>query len=388
MSIAEIRASGRAPGIAAAVACITIAGVSLALSVPLLAFAMEARGASGLFIGANTAMGGIAVLVATPLIPRAAAAVGVRPLLFGALVLGAASMIGFAAIEPLWLWFPLRFMLGVALGAMFVLSEFWITSLAPPRSRGLVMGLYVTALSLGFAAGPAILAAIGAHGFTPFVVGAALFGFAVVPIVLIGDQAPRIDRPERGRGVMFFIRLAPVATLAAFTFGAIETGAFTFLPLYGVRVGLDATSATLLGSAVSLGNVISQIPLGMLSDRCDRRLLLIGVAALCAFGAALMPLASASPVAFFALCVLWGSIITGLYTIGLALLGERFSGVDLATANAAFVVMYAAGMLGGPPIIGVSIDLWNPHGVPVATALMLALYAAVALIRTRPTASP
>ena len=386
MSISEIRASGQVPGIVAAIACITIAGVSLALSVPLLAFAMEARGASGLFIGANTAMGGVAVLVATPLIPRAAAMLGVRPLLFGALALGALSMLGFGLIEPLWVWFPLRFALGVSLGAMFVLSEFWITSLAPPRSRGLVMGIYVTALSLGFAAGPALLAALDRDSMAPYLLGAGLFALAVGPIALVGGSAPRIDPPEPGRGVMFFIRLAPIATLAAFTFGAIETGAFTFLPIYGTRVGLEPTAATLLGSAVALGNVLSQIPLGMLSDRCDRRMLLIAIAALCAIGAAAMPVASASPVAFFALCILWGSVITGLYTIGLALLGERFSGVDLATANAAFVVMYAAGMLGGPPILGVSIDLWNPHGVPVATALMLAIYACVALAR-RPAAS-
>ncbi|WP_020178303.1 MFS transporter [Methylopila sp. M107] len=388
MSISDIRSSGHAPAIIAAVACITIAGVSLALSVPLLALVMETRGASGLFIGANTAMAGVAVLVATPLIPRAAAAIGVRPLLLGALALGAASMLGFGLIETLWAWFPLRFLLGASLGAMFVLSEFWITSLAPPRSRGLVMGLYVTALSLGFAAGPAILAVIGTEGLLPYLVGAGLFGLAVAPIALVGDSAPRIDAPEKGRGVVFFIRLAPIATLAAFTFGAIETGAFTFLPLYGLRVGLDSTSATLLGSAVALGNVISQIPLGILSDRTDRRRLLIAIAALCAVGALGMPLASGSKLGFFALCVVWGSIITGLYTVGLALLGERFSGVDLATANAAFVVMYAAGMLGGPPIIGASIDVWDPHGVPVATALMLAAYALFAATRPKLASQP
>lgn len=376
------------PPIIAAIACITTAGVSLALSVPLLAFAMEARGASGVFIGANTAMGGFAVLVATPLIPRAASMFGVRPLLFVALALGAVTMLGFAAPWPLWTWFPLRFALGVSLGAMFVLSEFWITSLAPPKSRGLVMGAYVTALSLGFAAGPAILVATGTAGLLPYLVGAALFVVAMAPILLFGAGAPEIDRPEKGRGVAFFIRLAPAATLAGFTFGAIETGAFTFLPLYGVRTGLDANTAALIGSAVALGNVFSQIPIGILSDRMDRRKLLILIGAGCAVGAAAIPLTQGSIFAYFALATVWGSVISGLYTVGLALLGERFSGVDLATANAAFVMMYAFGMLVGPPVLGLGIDVWNPHGAPIVIALMLAAYAALAAMRGRGAAAP
>lgn len=370
----------RTAGIVAAVACITIAGVSLALSVPLLAFAMEARGASGLYIGANTAMGGIAVLVATPLIPRLASSIGVRALLFCALALGSVAMVGFALVEPLWLWFPLRFMLGVALGAMFVLSEFWITSLAPPRSRGLVMGLYVTALSLGFAAGPAILVLTGTLGLTPYLVGAALFVVAAVPIAILGSTAPRIEPPEPGRGVAFFIQLAPAATLAGFTFGAIETGAFTFLPLYGVRVGLDPASAALVGTAVALGNVVSQIPLGLLSDRMDRGRLLVLIGAVCAVGAAAIPLAAGDAVAFFTLAAVWGGIIAGLYTVGLALLGQRFTGVDLATANAAFVMMYALGMLVGPPMLGVGMDVWDPHGAPVVIAAMCAAYAVAAAV--------
>lgn len=382
MTETPARASLLTAPIIAAIACITTAGVSLALSVPLLAFAMEARGASGTLIGLNTAMGGVAVLLATPLIPRLTAKIGVRPLLFASLALGAVTMIGFAFIAPLWAWFPLRFLLGVSLGAMFVLSEFWITSLAPPQSRGLVMGAYVTALSIGFAAGPAILVVTGMDGLLPYLVGAALFGIAAVPIAAVGDDdAPKIERPEPGRGVLFFILLAPAATLAGFTFGGIETGAFTFLPLYGVRVGLAPETAALIGSAVALGNVISQIPLGLLSDRMDRRRLLLMIAVVCAAGAALIPWASQSVVAFFALAAVWGGIIAGLYTVGLALLGERFTGVDLATANAAFVMMYALGMLVGPPVLGLGMDLWDPHGAPATIALMLALYAAVVVLR-------
>lgn len=128
---------------------------------------------------------------------------------------------------------------------------------------------------------------------------------------------------------------------------------------------------------------MSQIPLGLLSDRMDRGRLLFLIGAVCAVGAAAMPVTAGSAVAFFLLAAVWGGLISGLYTVGLALLGERFTGVDLATANAAFVVMYALGMLVGPPALGVGIDVWNPHGAPAVIALMLAAYAAAAAFRGR-----
>jgi MFS family permease len=373
----------RTVGIAVAIASVTLAGVGLALSIPLLAFAMEARGAPGWLIGLNTAMGGLATVVAAPLIPRAAGLVGVRMLLLLALALGAATMLGFAVVTPLWAWFPLRFSLGVSLAVLFVLSEFWINAAAPEKSRGLVMGVYATALSIGFGCGPLILAATGMDGYPPYLACAALYLVATLPLVLAGRNAPILSEPEPGRGVIFFIKLAPVATLAGFIYGAVETGAFTFLPLYGARIGLEASSAALTVTAMAFGNILFQIPLGMLSDRMDRRLLLILIGGVSAVGAGLIPLAAPSPLALYALLTLWGGLVLGLYTVGLAHLGARFSGNDLATANAAFVVMYSLGLLAGPPALGIGFDLWPPHGAPAAIALMLLAFFAVALWRRR-----
>ncbi|MFC7053007.1 MFS transporter [Hansschlegelia quercus] len=370
-------------GIAAAIGCITLAGVSLSLSVPLLALAMEARGASGSMIGANTALAGLAVMIVAPLLPRLAAIFGVTSLLLGALALGAATSVAFYFVEPLWAWFPLRFLFGGAFATLFVVSEFWINAAAPPKSRGLVMGLYGTALSVGFSAGPAIVAWTGLTSFTPYAICAALFALAAFPVFAAGGSAPRIERPEAGRGVLFFIRLAPAATLAGFTFGAIETGGFTFLPIYGVRIGLTPGEATLLGSAVAIGNVLWQMPIGLLSDRMDRRLLLLLIGVLGLAGALAIPYVSQWPIPFYVMLALWGGAVSGLYTVGLALIGSRFSGVDLATANAAFVVMYSLGMLVGPPVLGAGFDVWNPHGAPLAMAAILLAYIVLIARRRR-----
>lgn len=381
--LADFTPRDRRIGITVAIACVSLVGVGLSLSIPLLSFAMERRGASGAMIGLNTAMGGLATVAVAPFIPRLAAAIGVRPTLLLALAIGAAAILGFAFIQPFWAWFPLRFAFGVSLAIMFVLSEFWINALAPAQSRGLVMGVYVTALSVGLGAGPLILAGVGMDSLAPYLTCAALFVVAAGPLLFAGCSAPPLERAEKGRGVLFFLALAPVATLSAFIFGAVETGAFAFLPLYGVSLGFGATTAALLVTAMEVGNVLLQIPLGLLSDRMDRRKLLLGIGVVGFLGALAIPLAGASAALLYTVVALWGGVVCGLYTVALAHLGARFSGTDLATANAAFVVTYSLGLIAGPPVLGVGFDLWPPYGAPAAIAVLMGVFALVAAWRVR-----
>ena len=379
----ELSDRERTIGIVVAIACVSLVGVALSLSIPLLTFAMERRGVSGTMIGLNTAMGGLSTIAIAPLIAPVASALGVRLTLLLALTLGAATILAFFYVEPFWLWFPLRFAFGVALAALFILSEFWINAFAPPASRGLVMGIYATSLSIGFASGPAILAATGSESVAPYLVCAGLYAAAAVPIAFARGLAPTLERPAEGRGVLYFILLAPIATVGAFVFGAVETGGFAFLPLVGADVGLSTAHAALLVSMMAVGNIVSQIPIGLVSDRVDRRKLIVALSLGGLLGATAIPFVASDPVALFAVVGVWGGLVGGLYTVALAHLGQRFTGADLATANAAFVTMYSVGLMAGPPFLGVGYDLMRPHGVFVAVAVLLAGYVAITLWRMR-----
>ena len=376
-----LSAAERRTGIAAAIGCVSAVGVGLGLGFPLLSLVLESRGVPGHVIGLVTAMGGLATLAVAPLTPRFMRRLGVPPTLMLAVVLAASSFLAFYWAGPLWLWFALRFLNGAGLAVLFVASEFWINALAPPDRRGLVMGLYATVLSLGFAAGPALLAVTGSHGPLPFAVGTAL-ALSAAPLALLGaGAAPRMDAPPR-RSLPDYLFSAPTATLAALVFGAVETGSLGLLPVYGLRIGLDEAAAALLVAATLLGNVGLQIPIGLLSDRADRRRVLLSCGGIGFVGATLMPLAAGRGWLLLALLFVWGGTTAALYTVGLTLLGARFAGTELAGANAAFIMLYSAGMLVGPPAVGAGLDLWNPHGFAAALALFLALYTGVAAVRS------
>ena len=375
----------RLGAMSAAIACVAVVGTGLGLSIPLLSLEMERMGASSVVIGLNTAVAGLAAILTVPFVPRLAARLGVVRLLASAIVLGGLCLVAFKLVPNLVLWFPLRFVFSTTLGVLFVLSEFWINDAAPPERRGLVMGVYATVLALGFAIGPALLTGLGTEGFAPYLAGAGLFFLGLLPLGLARNLSPALDHGEGG-GLARYLRLAPVAVLAAALYGAAETGAFAILPLYGLRIGFDAAAGAALVSAAALGNVLFQIPVGLLADRIDRRAVLLGAALLGALGAALIPAVSESWAGLAVLIFVWGGIAGTLYTVGLAHLGATLRGPDLAGANAAFVMLYNVGLMLGPPLVGGGMDLAPPHGFAWALGLLFLAFAVpvgTSLWRTR-----
>lgn len=366
--------------ITAAIAAIAVVGVGISLSIPLLALELESRGVSGALIGINTAVAGIATVATAPFIPALVRHLGVRTMLVLAILISAVSLLAFKATNSFLLWFPLRFALGAALCVLFAVSEFWINAVAPPQKRGLVMGIYATALSIGAALGPVILSTTGTSGWAPYVAGAVVLCLGALPILLARGMTPKIHDSEH-HGVLSFLRRSPTALMAALVFGAMETSVMSFLPLYGVRLGLGDSDATLLLTVAVMGNVAFQIPLGLISDRIDRRILLFVCSLVGTIGAALLPALTVDSYAFLGAVFLATGVVGSLYTVGLAHLGARFHGGDLASANAAFVMFYSIGLIAGPPLAGKGMDLYNPYGFAYVIAGMLGAYAVLVALR-------
>ena len=365
--------------VAGAIVVATIVGTAMSLTIALLAVRLDQEGFSARAIGLNTAAGGVSTLVVGPFIPLAARRVGVARLLFVALLGGGAALALFTVLHSYAEWLVLRFVVGASVTVMFVLSEFWITTATPPHRRGLAIGLYVTTLAGGFAIGPLILAATGTAGNLPFLIGAALFAGSALPLVLNTRGAPRLE-DRSTRSLFFFLRAAPAATLAALLHGSIEVAGLSLLPVYGLKSGATLAQGALFTSLFIVGNSALQLPIGLVADRVDRRKLLAALAIAGLGGAVVLARLGIHPVVLFeVLLLLWGGIVGALYPVGLGELSARFSGADLASANSAYVMTYAAGMLVGPPIIGLGLDWMAPAGFFWAVAALIALYLAVAL---------
>lgn len=369
--------------ISAAIAAISVVGIAIGLGVPLLSVILEQRGHSATMIGLNTAIAGLASIAAAPIATPIAARFGVVPTILAMIIVGALSFVGFYFAPSFWMWFPLRAVLHVALTVLFILSEYWISMSAPPKHRGLVLGIYATVLSLGFAFGPWLFSQIGSQGPAPFVITFAIVMVAAIPVLAAWRESPPMHAgDEKTTSFLPYVWLVPTATAAVLVFGAVETGGFALFPVYGTRIGYTEAEAAVLLSMVGLGNVLLQIPLGMISDRItDRRHLLIMCAAAGLLGMFVLPAVASNWHLTAILLFFWGGAVAAMYTIGLAHLGSRLSGRELANANAAFVFCYGLGMLIGPQVIGLGMDLFGPHGFPWSLTLFFGGYIALSVAR-------
>ncbi|WP_420391731.1 MFS transporter [Acuticoccus sp.] len=366
--------------LAAVISGITGVGAALSLSLPLLSVVLDSRGIPAIFVGINTATAGVAAIAILPFVTGFAERFGTARVIVVAFVLMAVMLLGFYYVEPFALWFPMRFVFSASVTMIFALTEFWINSLAPPARRGFIVGVYTAFLSAGISIGPIILALVGTDGVLPFAIGAGVLLAAALPVLCVAAREPILQRAGQ-RNLLRFVAAAPLAMFAALVFGAVESGGTAILPLYGAAIGLTPERAVILVTAIAAGNILSQIPIGYLADRVNRRLLLIGSAAIGMLGALAIPLVAQHYWGLFAVLFVTGGIVTGLYTIGLTHLGARYRGADLATANAAFVMMYAAGMLVGPVSLGAGLDLAPPHGFAIAIATIFGVYVAMSLVR-------
>ncbi|RFZ83772.1 MFS transporter [Shinella sp. WSJ-2] len=365
----------------AAVAAISAVGIAIGLGLPLLSIIMEKRGISPTMIGINSAMAGVAAMAAAPFTTRLAHAWGTSTTMLLAILLSAISGLGFYYIENFWLWFPLRLVFHGAITTLFILSEFWINAAAPPRRRGLVLGIYATVLSLGFATGPLLFSILGSDGVRPFAVGALIILVAAIPIFIARSESPVIDeKPELH--FMRYILLVPTATAAVFIFGAVEVGGLSLFPIYATRAGFSEPQAALLLTVMGIGNMAFQIPLGMISDRMkDRRRLLTIMAVIGLVGALSLPWVSQNWLLMAVVLLLWGGCVAGLYTVGLSHLGSRLVGADLAAANAAFIFCYAVGTVVGPQAIGAAMDVSGNDGFAWAIVAFFGFYLVLSLGR-------
>jgi MFS family permease len=369
------------PSLFAAIAAITAVGIAIGLGLPLLSILLEKRGIPSSLTGLNTAMAGIAAMIAAPITTRLAHQFGVAATMLWAVLISAIGALGFYYVEAFWAWFPLRIVFHGATTSLFILSEFWINVAAPPRKRGLVLGLYATVLSLGFAGGNVIFSTVGSEGFLPFGIGASIILLAAIPIFLARNESPVLDeKPELH--FLRFLFVVPTATAAVFVFGAVEAGGMALFPLYATREGFTESQAGFLLSVMAIGNVLFQIPLGILSDRMKDRRSLLGIIGLIGLvGSLILPQVSEDWRTLALVLLVWGGAVAGLYTVGLGHLGQRFQGSDLAAANAAFIFSYAVGTVVGPQAIGSAMDIAGKDGYVWAITFFFGLFAAFALIR-------
>jgi MFS family permease len=359
--------AGRRADLVAAIATIAACDIALGLTFSLLPLILEQRGVPAWLIGANAAMGPLGIACAGPFLPRIVRRFGGRPVVFASIAVICLALACFKLFPSLAAWFVIRFLFGIAAGTLFTVSEAWILSITDPGSRGRIMGLYTSILSISFAVGPLIIPHTGIEGWMPWLIGGGCVVASVVPFFFVraSDEA---FRSEDGGGFLGFLTRAPVLLAAVLAVTIVDGIILSFFQIWGLRHGVGLTEiSTLLGLAI-IGNALVQYPVGFLADRWSRT----GVITVSAAITAVLSVALIWAVEGWALwpvTLIVGSSAFAAYTVSLAVLGDKFQGPDLIAGSAAMAVMWGVGGIAGPPLAGIAVDTFGIDAVPISLAM-------------------
>ncbi|MFO1090568.1 MAG: MFS transporter [Hyphomicrobiales bacterium] len=368
--------------LSAAIAAITVFGFALGLMFPLLSLLLERRGYADDVIGLNAAMSPVGILLFSPMIPFVSRRFGHKRAALGAAGITALLILSYKIFWSLEAWFVLRLLQGMAVSTLFVLSEAWVVKFSEGPNRGKIVALYASVLSVSFGCGPLIISIIGVEGWAPFVTGAVVLILAMIPIALVRDTIDDDAEPEPAHSFRTFAPKAPVLLFAILSFAVFDAATLSLLPVYGVRVGLELPVASMALTALVVGNAVLQMPIGWLADRFRKRLVMLWLALVCAGLLLLLPLVMGTFLMWPLLPVI-GAAGAGIYTVGLAELGERFQGEELVAGTAAFSTVWGLGALVGSAIGGIAMYVFGPHGLPVVLAAFFSVFIVMMIGRER-----
>lgn len=327
----------------------------------LVSLRLERGGSGTLMIGAvaTAYFAGLTVgaLRAAPVVQR----VGhIRA--FAAFVsLLSASTLAYALFQNVFFWASLRFIDGLCVAGVFICLESWLNERAEPDTRGSILAGYMIALYSGQALGQFLLN-FGRTPSTPFLIASILISVAIIPVVLT-----RIAAPLPGQSAPCTMRQlytsSPLGFIGATTTG-LMLGAFYGLAAVHVRrLGLDLSQTANFMSAVILGGVALQWPLGRLSDRFDRRRVIV-----ISFGATMavcvvLTMVDGIGLPLLMLGSLFGGLSFALYPLCVAHTNDRLDPAARVAASGALVLLYSIGAALGPTGAAVAITLFGASGL-------------------------
>jgi len=238
-----------------------------------------------------------------------------------------------------WAWLVFRALIGFVFAGLYAVIEAWINAKATNSNRGALYALYQIANFGASAGGQMTLRPLGPNGFSPFAAAGALLALAIVPMAMTSVDPPAQPRGVRPR-LLWLIRMAPISCLAVLAAGAANGASFALSPIFAVGIGMSPDNAPLFTSAIVVGSALGVYPVGALSDRVDRRLVM--AVAMTAGAACEIALSrQTSPGAWLiALGFLVGVTTYSLYTLAVSLANDGASPHDMIFISVGLLFMY------------------------------------------------
>ena len=296
----------------------------------------------------------------------------------GSLV-SAAFILYAAFVDPL-PWTVLRLTVGFCFSGLYVVAESWLNHSSDNETRGQALSLYMIVQMAGMVLGQLLLNVADPAGYSLFVLISVLVSISCIPMLLSSSPAPR-HQSARPMALSSLVRTSPLASFGMLLLGGVFSALYAMAPIYATERGLSVANTSVFITAIFLGGLALQYPIGWLSDRLDRRLLIIGTTGLGALAGVVAVLHGERLPILFASAFVIGGLAGPLYSLLVAYTNDYLEADQMAAASGGLLFINGFGAMSGPIVVGWAMSNYGIEWFFISIAVLLGLICVYGLYR-------
>ena len=293
------------------------------------------------------------------------------------------------AINPI-IWLFLRIITGICLASIYVTAESWLNDKATNKNRGKLFSIYMVVLFGGGSLGAFLLNVWPVTTIQPFVLVSILLSLSMVPILITIGSAPDFSIPKKV-GLRRIYKNSPLAVISSIGVGCVHGAIFMTGAIYTKTIGLSTLEISVFVFIIYFAGSAAQWPMGWVSDRMDRRKLIIISTFVAGLIATTIPMAyEISLLLFFFTVALFSISCLPLYSVTVAHANDFLKKDEMVAASGTLVLLNGAGCMMGPILVSVMMWFFGSHSYFYTIAVLHVSVGLFALYRTtvRPAPDP
>ncbi|MGR3501471.1 MFS transporter [Pseudaestuariivita sp.] len=291
-----------------------------------------------------------------------------------------ASLILFPVLTDPISWTLLRVIVGFCFSGLYVTAESWLNNSTTSKNRGQALSAYMIVQMAGIIGAQALVSAGDTSGWVLFIIPSVLVSISFAPILLSISPTPPFES-TKPMTLKELYAVSPLGCVGMFLLGGVFSAQFGMSAVFGTAAGLSVGEISLFVSMFFVGALTLQYPLGWLSDRMDRRVLILIVAAIAAVAALLGAVMTSALPALLVAAFFVGGMSNPLYSLLLAYTNDFIEYEDMAAASGGLIFINGLGAIAGPVATGWVMETFGPSGFFVFILVLLVAIAAYAAYR-------
>ncbi len=298
-----------------------------------------------------------------------------------------AVLILYPAITHPAAWALGRVVIGFCFSGVYVTAESWLNNSASNETRGQALSLYMIVQMAGVVTAQGLFVLGDPSGYILFIVSSVLVSISFAPILLSISPTPAFDT-TKPMSLLELYHLSPLSCVGMFMLGGVFSAQFGMASVYGSLAGFTLGQISMFISAMTIGALLWQFPIGWFSDRMDRRVLIIAISTVGGMAAVLAYLFQSQFSLLLAASFIVGGMASPLYALLIAYTNDFLEHDDMAAAAGGLVFINGLGAIAGPLITGWLMGVVGPGGFFVFLAGLLILLALYGTYRMTQRAAP